>query len=158
MAKKATVYAWTSSEGHQLAITVEAARVAWPTWVAGRGRVEPAEPCFTEQTTVRSTELIDGRYVLNAGPDRQGDRDWAWAAPQIMRGVVLGKDYVLMPPGKRTADATNSTSRWSWSFLDIYDLTPGGVAWAPFESESPFYERSRKIAGEARAWLDTWLL
>ncbi|MET8349123.1 MULTISPECIES: hypothetical protein [unclassified Micromonospora] len=156
MAKKATVYTWTSSVGHPLAISVEPACIDWRTWVAGRGKVDPAEPYFTEWTTVRSTELIEDRYVLNAGPDRQGDRDrdWAWAAPQIMRGVAPAKEYVLKPPGKRTAEATNTTSKWSWTFLDVYDLTPGGVAWAPFKSEHPFYERSRQIAEEARAWLE----
>lgn len=155
MGKSATVYAWTSPEGHRLSITVEPAEVVWRDWVAGRGAVDPAEPDFTEQTTVRSLELLDGRYVLNAGPGReQGDRDWSWAAEQIKRGVAQGKDYVLEPPGKRTANAANSTSKWSWVFMDVYDLAPGGVAWAPFESESPFYGKARQIATEARAWLD----
>jgi hypothetical protein len=153
MAKKATVYPWTSSAGHRLAITVEPASVAWRTWDPARGQVDPAEPSFTEQTTVRSTELIDGRYVLNAGPDRT-DRDWAWAEPQIRRGVAPGRKFVLTPPGRRTAEATNTTSKWPWIFLDVYDLAPGGIAWAPFETESPFYERACRIAGEARAWLD----
>ncbi|MDI6105330.1 hypothetical protein QLQ12_42790 [Actinoplanes sp. NEAU-A12] len=154
MAKNATVYDWTSPEGHRLSIAVEPARVSWRTWVAGRGAVNPAEPEFTEQTTVRSLELIDGRYVLNAGPDRQGDRDWTWAGEQIAHGVVPGTEHVFEPPGKRTSNAANNTSKWSWIFMDVYDLAPGGVAWAPFESESPFYGRARHIAAEARAWLD----
>ncbi|MEU7800746.1 hypothetical protein AB0B10_15890 [Micromonospora arborensis] len=154
MAKKATVYTWTSSEGHRLAITVEPARVDWKTWDTRRGQVDPAEPCFTERNTVRSTDLIDGRYVLNAGWDQEGDRDWAWAAPQITRGVVPGKEHVLEPPGRRTANATNTTSKWSWTFLDVYDLAPGGIAWAPFSSQHPFYDRSHQIAKEARTWLD----
>jgi hypothetical protein len=151
--KKAAVYLWTSSEGHRLAVSVEPALVDWRTWVAERGKVDPAEPYFTEQSTVRSTELIDGRYVLNASPG-QGDRDWAWAAEQIARGAAPDEEYVLEPPGKRTGNATNGTSKWSWIFLDIYDVGPGGVAWAPFETQSPFYSRSRQIAGDARAWLD----
>jgi hypothetical protein len=155
VARNATVYEWMSPEGHRLSVIVEAARVVWQSWVAGRGAVDPAEPDFTERTTVRSIELLDDRYVLNAGPDREGDdREWSWAAEQITRGVVPGKDYVLEPPGKRTANAANGTSKWSWMFMDVYDLAPGGVAWAPFQSESSFYEKAGRIAAEARTWVD----
>jgi hypothetical protein len=149
-----SAYDLDTSEGYRLTVIVQPATVRW-SFAAARLQ-EESRPQFTECMTVRSRELIDGRYVLNDSHQEVpgSDRDWAWAAEQIRRGAPNDRPHVTEPPGKTAARASNGTSKWTWCFLDILDLQEGGISWAPFETEMPFYQRAKGIVGQARQWVD----